>query len=169
MGGLLFSPSGRINPDEFMRGAYVLVAVTFLINLLPMISINIANILKIFVLITFYCWVVLFIKRYRDGGKSGWMVFVPIIVFLVGATIHNSVVPPLFAPVLYGELQDAMKEAMMGGGFGQLMEASEQYAAPLAKKIALPSSLIYAVMSLAIAYGFNKMIKHQPVKKMDVF
>ena len=162
MGNLLFSPSGRVNPDEFMRAAYVLVAVTFLINLMPMVSVALGSILKLLVIVTLYCWTVLFIKRYRDGGKSGWWVFAPIVVFLIAAAIHNAVVPGIFAPDLYAEMQSAIEEATMEGSFVGIIAASKEYAEPLAKKIALPSSAIYAVMSLAIAFVFNAMIKHDP-------
>ena len=164
MGNTLFSPNGQIGPMDFMRGVYVLIAVSFLINLLPMVSATMAAPFKILMLVIAYCWVVLFVKRFRDGGKSGWMVLAPIAVSLIAMFIHNSAVPPVFAPEIYGNMQEAMTDlASNGGGVAEIMagsmEISKQYAEPLAKKIALPSSIIYALWSYGIAFVFNKMVK----------
>lgn len=164
MGRILFSPSGKIDPDNFMRGAYVLIAVSLLINLLPMVSAAAAAPFKILMLVVAYCWTALFIKRFRDGGKSGWMVFIPIGVTLIAMFIHNSAVPPIFAPEIYANMQEATMEMMSSGlNMSELMAGSAQIAQefqePLNKKIALPGSFIYAAWSFAIAYGFNKMIK----------
>ena len=164
MGNLLFSPSGRIGPDEFMRGVYVVVAVSFLINLLPMVSVTLSSPLKLLMIGAAYCWVALFIKRFRDGGKSGWMVLIPIFISIMAMFIHNSVVPPMFAPEIYTSMQEATMELAANGGsvadiMAGSMQLSKEYAEPLAKKIALPGSIIYALWSLAIAILFNKMIK----------
>lgn len=166
LGNLLLSPSGRIDSANFMRAAYVLIAVTFLINLLPMVSVALGGALKLLLIVTYYCWVVLFIKRFRDGGKSAWMVLLPIVVFGIASMIIGQIVPPMFAPELYSNMQEAMIEAAAGGDFGSIMAATMQitkeYGEPLAKKIALPSSVIFALVSFAIAWVFNAMIKHDP-------
>ena len=163
MGKILFSPDGRIGPANFMRGVYVLLALSFLINLLPMVSPALAAPFKILMMVIAYCWVVLFIKRFRDGGKSGWMVLLPIGVSIFAMFLHNSIVPPLFAPEIYGNMKEATEAlAASGAGMSELMAGSMQIAQefqePLAKKIALPGSAIYALWSFAIAYFFNKMI-----------
>lgn len=167
LGNLLFSPSGRVSPANFLRGAYVLIAVTFLINLMPMVSVALGSVLKILLLVIYYCWVALFIKRFHDGGKSGWMVFLPTIVFVIASMIIGQIVPPIFAPEIYGNMQEAMLEVTTSGGdvgsiMAATMEISREYGEPLAKKIALPSSVIYALMSFAIVFLFNSWIKHEP-------
>lgn len=164
MGRILFSPSGRIDPANFMRGAYVLLAVSLLINLLPMVSAAVAAPFKLLMLVVAYCWTVLFIKRFRDGGKSGWVALIPIGVALLAMFIHNSAIPPIFAPEIYTNMREATMDMMASGAnMSELMAGSvqiaEEFQEPLNKKIALPGSFIYAAWSFAIAYGFNKMIK----------
>ncbi len=160
---LLFSPSGRINSSQFMSGAYVLIAITFLINLLPMVSPALGGLFKLFLILVAYCWVALFIKRYHDGGKSGWMTFIPILIFIVLYFILSSMIPRMFGGEIFTNMETALNEILLeGGGLADLMAVSQEFGAPLAKKIALPSSVIFALASFAIAFLFNSMIKRDP-------
>ena len=70
MGNLLFSPSGRISPADFMRGATILIVVGLVLGLLPILMPALAM-LSIIFLVMLWCWIVLWVKRYHDGGKSG--------------------------------------------------------------------------------------------------
>lgn len=166
LGNILFSPSGRIDPANFMRGAYILVAIAFLITLMPMVSVTMSSLFSLILLPVTYCWIALFIKRYHDGGQSGWMCMVPGMVYVVGYFIVAQIAPRLFASELYNSMNEAMEEAATAGSFSEIMAATmaitEQYGEPLAQKVALPQSVMLAVLSLLIAFGFNAMIKSDP-------
>lgn len=168
MGNILFSPAGRLDPANFLRGAYVLVAVAFLINLLPMVSVALSGVLSLLLLVVTYCWIALFIKRYHDGGQSGWMCLIPGVIFLIGYMIVGNIGPALFAPELNAAMKEGMEEAATAGSFSEIMAATmaitKEYGEPLAKKTALPTSIMIAGLSLLIAFGFNAMIKSDPNK-----
>ncbi len=120
-------------------------------------------------IVAIYCWIALFIKRFHDGGKSGWLCLVPGLVFVFGAWIISAVVPPMFAPELYNNMQTAMEDVLMSGGdfasvMSATMEISKEYGEPMAKKIALPQSVILAIWSLVVAFLSNALIKHDPKK-----
>jgi len=150
MGKLLFSPSGRIGPSEFMKGAIILIVVAVLLSIPTLLGMSgaldaIANILSF---VTLWCWIVLWVKRYHDAGKSGWTCLLPIIAFLV-------LVVGIVC-VLYGS--DFMEMFRAGINGADEIEIAEMEAA-LEKKTELPILIISTIVSLAIAFLFNKMIK----------
>ena len=87
-----------------MKGAYVLIALGFLINIMPMINYQIGSILGLVGLVFIWCWIVLFIKRLHDAGKSGWMCLLPILAFIVVSMVLSTVVTSMFAADLNAEL-----------------------------------------------------------------
>jgi len=147
---LLFSPSGRIGPAEFMKGAIILIIVAILYTLPTLFGAPLAveAILGLLSLVTLWCWVVLWVKRYHDAGKSGWTCLLPIIAFLV-------LVVGIVC-VLYGS--DFMEMFRAGINGADEIEIAEMEAA-LEKKTELPILIISTIVSLAIAFLFNKMIK----------
>ena len=159
MGNLLFSPSGRINPSEFMRGATILIAIGFVLAILPMISFTIGSALSLLSIITIWCWIVLFIKRYHDGGKSGWMCLIPIIAFIILSIIISQVVTSMFAGDLNAQMQEASAAAAESGDLSAILSISTEFGPSIAKKIALPSAIASAVVSYLVAFVINNMIK----------
>lgn len=160
MGALLFSPNGDISPAQFLRGAYVLILLTILVNTFPIITVMGAVFIKyVFFPIVFYCWSILFIKRYRRGGKSGWMTLLPIGIFLFGFMILSVLVQTLFGGEMYAEYQAAMVELSEDGlDLKAMMGLVETYAEPLAKKLALPWAFAYAAFSAGLIWLFNAVI-----------
>jgi len=159
MGNLLFSPSGRVNPSDFMKGAYVLIAISFVLGILPLINYQLGSILSIIGLVFIWCWIVLFIKRLHDAGKSGWMCLLPILAFIVLSVIMSQIVTSMFA----GDLQEAMKEATEAaaesGDISSVLSASLEMGKSIAKKTALPTAIGGAVVSFIIAYVTNMLLK----------
>ena len=154
MGNLLFSPSGRIGPGQFMSGATILIVVALVLSLLPIFVPALAA-LGIVGLVMLWCWVVLWVKRYHDGGKSGWMCLVPIIVFCIVYMILATVLSTMFADPLAAE---AMLEATESADFGALM----QYAGTggMTTMGAIITAVAIAAVKYVIALVFNNMIKH---------
>jgi len=157
MMNLLFSPSGRINSAEFMKAAYILIAIAAILALLPLISTSL-SFLGILGLVMIWCWVVLWVKRYHDGGKSGWMCLIPIVIWIVLSWILSAVVLPMFAGDAVKAAQEAANAAAASGDIGAVFKA----AMGSTKATALPSAILGAVASFAVAFLFNNMIKGDP-------
>ena len=162
MGNLLFSPTGRINPSEFMRGALILIIVGFVLNALPAISFTLGSTLSLLGLVLIWCWIVLFVKRYHDGGKTGWMSIIPIVVFLVLSFIVSGIVSNVFAGDLNAEITQLTQEALSSGDSSNFLAATLGMGSEIAKKTAIPTAIAGAVISYGIAFIFNGMIKHDP-------
>ena len=168
IGQLLFSPSGRVSPADFMKGAYILIGIGFVLALLPLVSLTLSGIGSIISLVLIFCWVVLFIKRYHEGGKSGWMTLIPIAVFLLASFVLSPILLGIFSPE-YAELQaqmeaQAAEAAASGAGIGEIFGTAMEGAEAIAKASAIPSAIIGAVLSFAIAFGFNKIIPVDPTE-----
>jgi len=151
MGNLLFSPSGRINPSEFTKAAIILIALGLLFGIPGAMGMTgaVATIAGILGFVLLYPWVVIWIKRYHDAGKSGWTCLVPIVIYIIATLVLMSVLlggefMEIFQAASEGASSaetDAMAESMTTGGSGI--------------KIIIASTLL----SAAIALGFNAIIK----------
>ena len=153
MGNLLFSPSGRIGPGQFMSGVLVLVIAGFVLAALPAIS-PALSLVGIIGLVMYWCWVVLWVKRYHDGGKSGWMCLIPIIVYLVIGTIISVILAGMFIDV--DAIAD-LTEASESGDLGALMG---MMGGGVTKTGTLIIAAVTSAVSYLIAMIFNKAIAH---------
>ena len=153
MGNLLYSPSGRINSGDFMKGVTLIVVVTVALGLLPILSSGLAA-LGIIALVFLWCWVVLWVKRYHDAGKSGWMCLVPIIVYLIVAAIVSSVISGMFADP---EVVAAITEATETADFSALMKFAGS--GGMTKTGIIVNALVSGAVSYGVAFLFNNMIK----------
>lgn len=157
MGSLLFSPSGRIGPSEFMKGVMVLVILGFILAGLPALGPALGA-LSVVGIVLYWCWIVLWIKRYHDGGKSGWMCLIPIVVFLIIGGIVGYFLTSMFTDpeaaaaaaeaAASGDLAAVFQSALSGGG--------------VTKTGILVVGVASAVVSYVIAMVFNGMIKSDP-------
>ena len=160
MGNLLFSPSGTTSPKDFMAGATFLIAVTLVINLLAVVNFFF-NILGLVGLVFIWCWVVLWVKRYRFGGKSGWMCLIPIVLFIVLTLITDSIITPIFTdPVAQAEIKEIMDEAVTAGDLTVIFDVAKS-GAGVSKIGLIVSMIVQALISYATAFGFNKAIPAQ--------
>jgi uncharacterized membrane protein YhaH (DUF805 family) len=157
MGSLLFSPSGRIGPSEFMKGVLILVIVNFVLGILPAISPALAM-LSVLGLVVIWCWIALWIKRYHDAGKSGWMCVIPIIAYLIAVVILSMVVQPMF---IDPEIAATLEEAEAAGDFGAIMDIAFSGGGVTKSGIFILAA-IGAAVSYGIALIFNGMIKSDP-------
>jgi len=145
MGNLLLDPNGRISPADFMKCAILLIIITAVIGLVPIISTTLGGILSLISIVLLYPWVVIFMKRMRDGGKSGWMCLVAILVYFVASMIVGIIVV-----------------ALVGGGMAGMMDAAGDPASmkDLTMKITIPSVIAGAAVSYLIAFLINKFVPH---------
>jgi uncharacterized membrane protein YhaH (DUF805 family) len=154
MGNLLFSPSGRIGPGQFMSGYTVVIVASLVLGLLP-IFVPALAMLSILGLVLFWCTIVLWIKRYHDGGKTGWMCLIPIIVTAVIGGIASTVLAGMFVDP---DAAAALAEAAEAGDFGALFGAAGK--GGMTTMGAIIVNVVGAVISYVIAMVFNNMIKH---------
>lgn len=154
MGNLLFSPSGRIGPGQFMSAVNVLVAIGLVLALLP-IFVPALGMLGIIGLVLIWCWVVIWVKRYHDGGKSGWMCLVPIVVWLVIGMIVGFILPKVFADP---NAAAVLAEATEAGDFGAIIKAS--MGGGMTKLGQIVNAGLGAVVSYVVAMVFNGTIQH---------
>jgi len=155
MGNLLFSPSGRIGSAAFMKGVGILVALGLILGLIP-IFVPALGILGLVGLVLIWCWIVLWVKRYHDGGKSGWMCLIPIIVWFVVAMIVGFVFASMFADPAVVE---ATAQALVDGDYGTYFQLS--MSGGLTQMGQIISAVVGAVISYVVALIFNGMIKHE--------
>ncbi len=93
----------------------------------------------------------LWIKRFHDAGKSGWMCLVPIAIYFVLALVT--------AGALYAVFMN--KIAVMAAEVSAVGGAQDMYfMQEFIKKLAIPYAAYNMAISGAVAYGGNRVIKH---------
>ncbi len=154
MMNLLFSPSGRMNSGEFMKAAITLIVLAVILSIPGIMGMSqgLQSILGIISFLLIIPWIFIWIKRYHDGGKSGWMCLLPILVYAVVLGILMTV---LMGDVFAYTMQAASEGAAMDADMEAEIEA-------MAQAKAVPMTIASTVVSLAIAFLFNAMIKQDP-------
>lgn len=160
MGNLLFSPSGRIGPGQFMSGYVVLIAINVVLSLLTGFVPALVFLAIPVGFMLLWISIVLWIKRYHDAGKSGWMCLIPIIIGGIIGGVIVSILSKMFidpnAALAAAEAAEAAAEAGdIGGAFSAAMGAAKM--SPVGVII---TTIVGAVISYVIAMVFNNMIKH---------
>jgi len=149
MGNLLFSPNGRINSGEFTKGAIILIALGVILSLPEILGMkSLAAITGILSFVLLYPWVVIWIKRYHDGGKSGWMCLIPIIIYIIAAIA-------LMTFMLGDEFMAMFQAASEGASQAE----TEALAEEMGKGKQVPLLIATTILSVVIALGFNRIIK----------
>ena len=150
MGNLLFSPNGRIGPADFTKGAIILIVLGFVLALPELMGMKgIAPIASLISFLLLYPWVVIWIKRYHDAGKSGWTCFVPIVIYIITMIVLMSV-------LLGGEFMAIFQAASEGASQAETEAMAENMVDSGAQ---LKLLIATTVLSLAVALGFNSIIK----------
>lgn len=152
MGNLLFGFGGRIGPADFQKAAIVLIVISAILSLLPLINMSL-SMLGIVGLILIWPWIAIWTKRYHDAGKSGWMMLVPFVVMIILSIVASQVVN-VIAPID----TSAAEAAAASGDFMAIIQSSLEAAKPQI----LPSTVGNVIVSLAVVFVFNSMIKSDP-------
>jgi len=161
MGNLLFSPSGRINPSEFMKGMMTLAVIAALISLTGLISFSLSQILTFASLLLLIPLFFLLVKRSHDAGKSGWMSIVWFILWLIILIVVSMIMGMIMPSAAEAELKTAMENAMTeGGGLGDIMAVSKEFGPTIAKQSAIPSALAGLIGTGIAAYLINMFNRH---------
>lgn len=148
---LLFSPNGRLSSGEFMKLAAGLIVLGVLFSLPQLMGMSpvASSLTTLLGLVSYYCWVVIWIKRYHDAGKPGVMCLIPIAVYIVLATI-----------VSLSMMGNIFTEMMNIAAEGGAMTPQEQQ--DLMRPVMLPMIIGNTIVAAIVAFGFNAIIKHDP-------
>jgi len=164
---LLFSPEGRIFPQEFIKGAVVLLALNFILWLGWFVGFGIGILAAFIALVTVYCWGCLFAKRFHDADMTGWF-FIFVLLAFLGLAMY--IIPLLTAP-LFPPNADTLAALEIVQGF---QEADVKPTTPeemrpvldamytMMRNTAMPNSITYFISGAAIAFGLNKFLKSDP-------
>lgn len=159
MGNLLFSPGGRIGADAFMKGAVVLIVIGIILKILPLINYQLGSTLNPLVIITLWCWIVLFVKRLHDAGRSGWITVLIVIIYIIFALILQEIVVSMYAADIQAQFQEMMVES---SNLNSIIQAIFEMQPKMTEKTALPMAIGGAVLSYTFAYVVNTLLPHDP-------
>ena len=165
MGNLLFSPSGRISPSEFMKGMMILAAISAVFSLSGLVSFPLSQALGLAAFLLLIPLFFLLIKRSHDAGKSGWMSIVWFILWVIALIIVSMIMSAIIPSAAEAELKTAMESAMLeGGGLGEIMGLTKELGPQIAKQTAIPSAvggLIATGLAAFLINMFNKRDDHE--------
>ena len=147
-----FNPQGRLNPAEYIRGGSILIVAGVILSLIQQTGIVtimvLANLVTLFLA---YPWVVLWIKRYHEGGKSGWFAMIPLFVFVIGFYFVSHLIFSVEFKTLIEAYETGVSQEELAGLMEELIKPKE-----------VLFLLVTTLYSLAFLHVFNKLIKSDP-------
>ena len=163
MGRLLFSWSGRIGPGDLLRGALFLSAVLVVIKASAAVGAELHALLVLAGLVTWWCWLALFAKRYRAAGRPPALAVLPLLALFLPASAIDAVVQQVAAPETYEALQTAILEAIEEHGalVGAMRVTESGLTEQLARETAVPVALARGAYTLGVAWLFGRSIRER--------
>ena len=96
---ILFGASGKLGPMEFAQGLVAIVAVNIafsILSLVPGLGVLFSVVGIIVALVSIFCWVSIYSKRFHDAGQSGWMTLAAILAAIVLSVVIGIILRPVF-------------------------------------------------------------------------
>ena len=150
MGNLLFSPSGRIGPAAYMKGIIILAIAGLIISFSALLG-PVATVVGLLGFVVLYCFIALGIKRSHDAGKSGWMVLVHILIYIVVSFIFGFIISAVTGVSASGAFSAALNQDL------EALEELEK--ATTSFSYVLISGVLGAVATVVVGYVINMMNK----------
>jgi len=165
MGNLLFSPSGRIGPSQFMKGMIILAVISAVISLTGLINFQVSQLLGFVSFLLIIPLFFLLVKRSHDAGRSGWMSIVWFILFIIVFVIITIVMGKIMPSAAQVEMEAALEAIVAdGGGLSEILaatkELSTEFGPAIAKQAAIPSAIAGLVGTGIAAFLINMFNKH---------
>jgi uncharacterized membrane protein YhaH (DUF805 family) len=141
----ILNPFGRIGPVTFRNVALILIATGAMFSLLPLVRPDMA-LLSFASLLFFYPWLVIWVKRFHDAGKSGKMFLVVLVAWLITGVAVNRFVVARFIPT-----PPPVDPHFVMASISAQMQAN-----------ALPGTIASVLISLAFVIFINEELKSEP-------
>jgi uncharacterized membrane protein YhaH (DUF805 family) len=137
----------RIGPVTFRNTALILILIGAMFGLLPLVRPDLALVSMVsFVL--FYPWLVIWVRRFHDAGKSGKMFLAVLAVWLITGIVANKFIVPIFS----GPPPPVDPQAIWASVKLQ-MQAQ-----------ALPAAVVSVIIALAFVFVVNEELKSDPAE-----
>ena len=159
---LLYSPKGRIGPQNVLKGFGVILLLHALITMVAAFNMVLASFLVMFSVLLLYPLFCLLIKRSRDGGKSGWMSIVWFFMLILTWFVLSAIAQNLTGGEVLSVMTQLTQEAMIEGDWNAILQISNEYVEPLAKKTSIPKGLARFFGLMVTAVLLNKIIGEDP-------
>lgn len=146
MSDLFFNPQGRLRSADFLWAGFVLILIGTAFQILALMNFELAQKINWLSYGLIYPWVVIWIKRLHEGGKSGWMFPLYILLyfllstlgfFLVNTLFGNGEFWPLVLDISQQQIPDADVEVRL---------------IAWVKSIQLPSTIVSILVRLLVLY-----------------
>lgn len=146
MGDLLFSPNGRIGSAAFMKAGYILILIGTALGMVKMFNPVLGAMFGFLSMLLLYPWVCIWIKRLHNGGKSGWMIFLYILIYGVIIMTSTLVVLSMFAgSEFFALVSEKMADEISQTEYMERIETMGQ-------NLALPTTIAGILSSLLTLY-----------------
>lgn len=142
----ILKPSGRMGPAAFRNTALMLILVGACFSLLPLVRPQLAA-LSFASLLLFWPWMVIWVKRFHDAGKSGKMFVAVLVVWMIAAAAVNQFIVKRFVDA------PPVDPRFIWASMVAQMQAS-----------AIPATISGVILSLAFALIINEELKSDPAE-----
>ncbi|MEM7664027.1 MAG: DUF805 domain-containing protein [Pseudomonadota bacterium] len=138
--GILFSPNGRIGPNDFWRGIILLVGFMIVSNVVQFVApVAISQAFNLVGNLLPYPYLCVYGKRLHDSGRSAWWFLVILFAFIVVMTMALMLLPG------WDDIMDAMADPNVVSDQRAMNElALEMFSSPRA-----------AIQWYGALFGFN--------------
>lgn len=157
---LFFSTAGRISPTTFLRAAIVLIALNILVIFSVYLGPAFYLCLNLVFFLSIWCWISLWVKRYHDGGMTGWYAIFPMLAYIAGAVCLS-----FFLTSRYGIdvnqrmlFNEKIQEAATLGNMEAVRAMTVEMTMIEGRKLALPNAILTAGLGLSIVWFFNSVL-----------
>ncbi len=141
----MFNPKGRLRASGFQTAALILIAIGAIFSILPVVNPALAT-LGIVSLVLIYPWVVIWVKRLHDAGKSGWLFLAVLVVWLIVSFAASAWISAQFGPPPDPNAPTDLETIMATMG-------------ETARATAVPSTIASVVISVVFVVGLNAILK----------
>ncbi len=155
MGNLLFSPNGRLNKQDFIKGAAIIAGVYAILSLVGVAVKPLSVVLGLLGFLLFIPFIFIMIKRSHDGGKSGWLSIVWLLLWALIVGIFYTVAVFMFEGELIKEYFSLFIEATEAGDQEAAEAINIEYGEKIEAALGMKLILVGFIGSMAGAYFIN--------------
>jgi uncharacterized membrane protein YhaH (DUF805 family) len=141
----MLNPQGRIDPVTFRNAAMILIVVGAILSLVPLV-LPALTVLSFVSVVLIYPWLVIWVKRFHDAGKSGAMFLVVLVLWLIASLAANVFITRRFA----SSATPVDPRNVMAGIAAQM------------RSTAIPGTIVSVAIALAFVLVGNALLRPDP-------